>query len=133
MKLLVLGAIACLFVSTTNAQVRCLNPGSLIIPPAVCCGQMPQAGLAGALGNMFNLMDLECKVNMFFDAVINDPDMLDFFNYITGPEFQALILSVQRMPEFQDFMWYLCENLDLDGYLYMNTLGDILGTPRMPQ
>ncbi|CRL00426.1 CLUMA_CG013692, isoform A [Clunio marinus] len=131
MKILIALALAC-FAVTANAQVRCLNPGSLEIPPSPCCGQLHHQGLAGALGNMFNLMDIECKVNMFFDAILTDPDMLAFFNYITGPEFRVLILSVQNMPEFKDFMWYFCENLDLDGYLYLNTLGDILGTPRMP-
>lgn len=69
---------------------------------------------------------------MFFDAVLTDADMLDFFNYITGPEFGAMIISVTEMQEFRDLMYYLCENLQLDGYLYLNTLADILGIPRIP-
>lgn len=72
-------------------------------------------------------MDLECKLNIFFDAVITDPEVTAFFNYITGPEFREITLAVQNLREFQDFMWYLCSNLDLDAYLYLNTLGDILG------
>jgi hypothetical protein len=86
-----------------------------------------------AVSGFFDLMDLECKVNMFFDAIVNDADMLAFFNYITGPEFRVLILSVQNMPEFKEFMWYFCSEADLDAYLYLNTLGDILGIPRIPQ
>lgn len=78
-------------------------------------------------------MDLECKLNIFFDRVITDPDVTAFFNYITGPEFRALILSVQNMREFQEFMEYMCFNLDLDVYLYLNTLGDVLTIPRIPQ
>lgn len=126
MKLLVLLALPCLFVAA-SAQVHCLNPGSVEIPPAICCGQMPNAGLAGALVEFFNLMDLECKVNLFFDRVITDPDVTAFFNYITGPEFRVLIVSIQNMPEFVDFMTYLCKELDLDFFLYLNTLGDIMG------
>lgn len=72
-------------------------------------------------------MDLECKLNIFFDAVITDPEVTEFFNYITGPEFRQIVLAVQDLQEFQDFMKYLCKNLDLDVYLYLNTLGDILG------
>lgn len=79
------------------------------------------------------MMDLECKLNMFFDRIITDPDVLDFFNYITGPEFRVLVLAVQNLQEFKDFMEYFCFNADLDGYLYLNTLGDILGIPRIPQ
>lgn len=94
MKLIFVLAVVCLLASSTDAQVRCLNPGSLEIPPSPCCGQMPNQGLAGALGAFFNLMDLECKINMFFDAILTDPDMLAFFNYITGPEFRVLIRKV---------------------------------------
>lgn len=132
MKLLAVIAIACLLAGA-EAQVRCLNPGSLIIPVSPCCNQVAGQGLAGAVSAFFDLMDLECKINMFFDAVLNDSDMLDFFNYITGPEFRQLIFAVQNLQEFKDFMWYMCQNLDLDAYLYLNTLGDILGIPRIPQ
>lgn len=131
MKFLVLLAVSCL-AATANAQVRCLNPGSVLIPASPCCGQIQGQGLAGALGAFFDLMDLECKLNIFFTAVIEDPEVTAFFNYITGPEFQGIILSVHNMREFQEFMEYLCFNLQLDAYLYINTLGDMLGTPRMP-
>lgn len=132
MKFLVLIAVVCL-VAGAEAQVRCRNPGSLEIPIGPCCNQVKGRGLGGALNEFFNLMDLECKINMFFDAILNDSDMLDFFNYITGPEFRKLIMAVQNLQEFKDFMYYLCKNLDLDAYLYLNTLGDILGIPRIPQ
>jgi Insect allergen related repeat, nitrile-specifier detoxification len=132
MKSLIVLAVVCFFAGA-EAQVRCLNPGSLIIPVSPCCNQVQGQGLSGAASAFFDLMDLECKINMFFDAVLNDPDMLEFFNYITGPEFQKLLLAVQNMQEFKDFMWYFCINLDFDAYLYLNTLGDILGTPRIPQ
>lgn len=132
MKLVVILAVVCC-AAVAQAQVHCLNPGSLLIPASPCCNQVEGQGLAGALGAFFDLMDLECKLNMFFDRVITDPDVLAFFNYITGPEFRALILSVQNMREFQEFMEYMCFNLDLDVYLYLNTLGDILGIPRIPQ
>lgn len=132
MKLLILVAVVAVFAGA-EAQVRCRNPGSLIIPVSPCCNQVEGQGLAGAVSAFFDLMDLECKINMFFDAVLTDPDMLDFFNYITGPEFRQLILAVQNLQEFKDFMWYFCVNLDLDAYLYLNTLGDILGIPRIPQ
>lgn len=85
------------------------------------------------MGAFFDMMDLECKLNIFFDRIITDPDVTDFFNYITGPEFRVLILSIQNMPEFKYLMEYMCFEADLDGYLYLNTLGDILTIPRMPQ
>lgn len=126
MKFFVLLALSCM-AATASAQVHCLNPGSVIIPPSPCCGQMQGQGLAGAVGGFFDLLDLECKLNIFFDRIITDPDVLAFFNYITGPEFREILLAVQEMPEFQEFMEYFCYNLDLDMYLYLNTLGDILG------
>lgn len=126
MKFLVLLALSCMAVSA-NAQVHCLNPGSVFIPASPCCNQVQGYGLAGALGGFFDLLDLECKLNIFFDRIITDPDVLEFFNYITGPEFREILLAVQNMPEFQEFMEYFCFNLDLDIYLYLNTLGDILG------
>ena len=132
MKFLVIIAAFCAFTSAAMPK-QCHNPGSLIIPTSPCCNQVHGQGLAGAVSAFFDLMDLECKVNMFFDAIVNDSDMLDFFNYITGPEFRVLILAVQNMPEFQEFMLYFCKEADLDAYLYLNTLGDILGIPRMPQ
>lgn len=132
MKFLALLAVVCVFAGA-EAQVRCRNPGSVEIPISPCCDQVAGRGLGGALNQFFNLMDLECKINMFFQAIIDDPDMLEFFNYITGPEFRVMILAVQNLQEFKDFMWYMCSNLDLDVYLYLNTLGDILGIPRVPQ
>lgn len=121
------------FIASANAQVHCTNPGSVLIPASVCCNQVAGQGLGGAMAGFFDLMDLECKLNIFFDRIITDPDVLEFFNYITGPEFRELLLSVQNMQEFKDFMEYFCFNLDMDMYLYLNTLGDILGTPRIPQ
>lgn len=88
---------------------------------------MQGQGLSGALGAFFDLLDLECKLNIFFDRIITDPDVLAFFMYITGPEFREIILAVQDLKEFQEFMEYFCYELDLDMYLYLNTLGDILG------
>lgn len=90
-------------------------------------------GLAGALSAFFDMMDLDCMFNMFFDRVITDADVLAFFNYITGPEFRVLVMSMQNMPEWQDFKNYFCFNLDMDLYLYFGFLGDILGTPRVQQ
>lgn len=55
-------------IAAANAQVRCLQPGSLEIPISPCCDMVANQGLGGALANMMNLMDLVCKVNMFFDA-----------------------------------------------------------------
>ena len=132
MKFLVFLAVVCL-ATVANAQVRCLNPGSLIIPPSPCCNQVAGQGLAGALGGFFDLMDIECKLDIFFDAVITDPEVTEFFNYITGPEFRQMVLDVQNLQEFRDFMEYMCFNMDLDVYLYLNTLGDILMIPRIPQ
>lgn len=132
MKLLVLLSLSSLFVAA-RAQVNCLNPGSVEIPYSPCCDQVPGVGLAGALNDFFNLMDLKCKVDMFFDAVLTDPDMLAFFNYVTGPEFQGLVLSVQNMPEWKEFMEYLCGELQLDAYLYLNTLSELFGNPIMEQ
>jgi Insect allergen related repeat, nitrile-specifier detoxification len=126
MKSLILLGLVGLF-AATNAQVVCLNPGSVIIPTSDCCGQIQGQGLGGAMAEFFTLLDLECKLNIFFNAIITDPEVTEFFNYITGPEFTALLMSVQNMREFQDFMEYLCFNLDFDFYLYLNTLGDILG------
>lgn len=37
------------------------------------------------------------------------------------------------MQEFQDFMEYICVELKLDAYLYLNTLGELLGLPPVPR
>jgi hypothetical protein len=50
---------------------------------------------------MMDLMDLVCKVDMFFDAVLNDADMLDFFAYITGSDFQRLLCMFNYNPSFK--------------------------------
>jgi len=38
-------------------------------------------------------------------------------------------VDVAEMDAFIEFMAYLCEELKLDAYLYLNTLGEIMGIP----
>lgn len=78
MKAVEILGVICLAAVLVEGQVRCRNPGSLDIPVGPCCNQIPGRGLGGAVNNIMELMDIDCKVNLFFDAVVRDPDMLAF-------------------------------------------------------
>lgn len=78
MKIVEVLGLLCLAAVIVEGQVRCRNPGSLDFPVGPCCNQIPGRGLGGAMNNIMDLNDLECKVNMFFDAVLTDADMLAF-------------------------------------------------------
>lgn len=80
------------------------------------CGDQTAGGLGPAMRKFVDLMPFEEMVDIFFDAVIEDPDVTDFFNYLTGAEFGTLAEAVRNMPEFVDFMEYLCIELKFDFY-----------------
>lgn len=80
------------------------------------CGDQTAGGLGPAMRKFVDLMPFEAMIDIFFDAVIEDPDVTEFFNFLTGAEFGTLAEEVRNMPEFVDFMEYLCIETKFDFY-----------------
>ena len=38
----------------------------------------------------FELMQIDCMLDIFFDALMFDDEVLEFYTYVSGPEFEEL-------------------------------------------
>lgn len=74
------------------AQVWCrYPPGATAIPPSHCCGDLEGThGLAKFLREYFELMQIDCMLDIFFDALMFDDEVLEFYLYVSGDEFEEL-------------------------------------------
>jgi hypothetical protein len=67
----------------------------LVIPSSTYCGgRNGEQGIAVAMRKLFEFIPLECLLDIFFDAIVMDKEVNEFFNYITGPEFHGLICKL---------------------------------------
>lgn len=72
---------------------HCANfVSDLEIPSSKYCGGIDgEQGIAVAMRKLFELIPLECMLDIFFDAIVMDKEVNEFFNYITGSEFRQMI------------------------------------------
>jgi hypothetical protein len=79
-------------IGAASAQVYCPDaPGLLEIPSSTCCGGADGiTGLAVFLREYFLLMQLDCMLDIFFDALLFDDEVLDFYIYVSSNEFEQL-------------------------------------------
>jgi hypothetical protein len=91
MKNLFVLALLCV-VGAVTAQVYCPNPpGQTEIPSSPCCGgDTGVTGLAVFVREYFLIMQLDCMLDIFFDALLFDDEVLEFYVYVSGPEFEQL-------------------------------------------
>lgn len=68
-------------------------------------------------------------LNIFFEYAADDAEMIAFLEYIQGDEFIGVIKYMYAIPEFIEVTEYLCVELKLDVYFYMNALGSLFGFP----
>jgi hypothetical protein len=73
------------------------------------------------------MVPLEKILDEFFDALIKDPEVLEFLNYMGSEEFGEVIDFLWNNKEFLAVLEFLCEEVHLDAYFYLNALGDLLG------
>lgn len=63
--------------------------GDLAIPTSDCCGG-EKMGLGLFMKAYFELMQIDCMIDIFFDALMFDDEVLEFYTYVSGPEFEQL-------------------------------------------
>lgn len=59
------------------------------IPTSECCSA-EKIGLGLFMRSYFELMQIDCMLDIFFDALMFDAEVLDFYQYLSGPEFEKL-------------------------------------------
>lgn len=117
MKLLLVICLAFFGVCSAAPKTQMHFNPFLEIPKSLECGEEDDRGMGNAVRVMFEMLPLTQMIDHFFDAVITDPDVTAFFNYLTGPEFAQISEAVRDMPEFIVFMEYLCTELKFDFYM----------------
>ncbi len=61
-----------------------------------------------------------------FDSMLEDPEVMRFVNYMASDEFEAVIGLLRYNSAFIDLLEFVCDELHLDVYFYLNLLGEIL-------
>lgn len=97
------------------------------IPPSDQCDRPNNPGLGGELQDFIAMLPLEAMIDAFFDAIIMDEEVREFINYLASDEFEEVIGFLRYNKAFINVLEYLCEELHLDAYFYLNALGELLG------
>lgn len=118
-------AVVLLFL--VGAQGKYFPFNGITIPPSDQCDRPNQPGLGGELQDFIALIPFEPIIDEFFNAILFDPEVLEFINYIASDEFEQVVGFLRYNKAFIDLLEYLCEELHLDAYFYLNALGELLG------
>ncbi|XP_047109029.1 uncharacterized protein LOC124777612 [Schistocerca piceifrons] len=83
------------------------------------------------LNDFLALIPVDEIVAIVLDHLANDPEVQAAVQYILSDDFKSIVLAIDALPEYIDFLNYLQES-GLDVYKYVNALHDFLGLPQLP-
>ncbi|XP_049774591.1 uncharacterized protein LOC126162248 isoform X14 [Schistocerca cancellata] len=82
------------------------------------------------LNDFLALIPVDEIVAIVLDHLANDPEVQAAVQYILSDDFKSIVLAIDALPEYIDFLNYLQES-GLDVYKYVNALHDFLGLPQL--
>ncbi|GLV39952.1 uncharacterized protein CBL_10848 [Carabus blaptoides fortunei] len=84
--------------------------------------------LEESLKAFVDIIDLNKVLSILLEGLSSDEEVIQVIEFMQGPEFTNIVVTVQDMKEYQDTLLTLY-NLGLDVYYYLNAIHEILGLP----
>ncbi|PSN48368.1 hypothetical protein C0J52_16187 [Blattella germanica] len=80
------------------------------------------------LNDLIALLPIDQILSIALDYLANDAQVQEVMVYLQGDEFQSIVLTIEALPEFGNFLNFVKEH-GLDVVQYINVLHDLLGIP----
>lgn len=96
------------------------------------CNQNDVDGLGPVVADFWdNYFPLADVLTIILEYLSDDPEVQRAFEYLESEEFGVIVETISNKNEFIVVLEFFCEELKLNVYFYLNSLGGLLGFPQV--